>query len=97
MFWTLETTVWVLVIFWLTARTAGSVLIANVFWKQEVSKGPYSGDKTHVEDLKHLVQVQPPGGDLFLVGLGMQVSRNPVSFSLLDDIPSDLRYGPGVK
>ena len=88
---------WVLLTLWLTPGTTGSVLIASVFWKQEVSKGPYSSDKTHVEDLKHLVQVQPPGSDLFLVGLGMQMSRNPMSFSLLDDIPSDLRYSPGVK
>ena len=82
---------------WLAARTAGSVSIASVFCKQEVSNGRYSSDGTHVEDLKHLVQVQLPGGNLFLVGLGMQMSRNPISFSLLDDILLDLRYSPGVR
>jgi len=73
------------------------VLIASVFWKQEVSNGRYSSDRTHVEDLKYLVEVQLPGGDLFLVGFCMQMSRNPISFSLLGDIPFDLRYSPGVR
>jgi len=69
----------------------------GVFWKREVSNGPYSSDRTHVDDLMDLVEVQLPGGDLFLVGLCMQILRNRITFSLLDDIPFDLRHSPGVK
>jgi len=75
----------------------GSASIASVFWEWKVSSGPNSSDRTHVKGLKNLVKVQLPGGDLFLVGLCMQMSRYPSSFSLLGDIPFDLRHSPGVK
>ena len=73
------------------------MLIASVFWKQEVSNGRYSGDGTHVKDLKNLVQIRPTGGNLFLVALCMQMSRNPITFSLLGNIPFDLRHSPRVR
>jgi len=78
-----------------TPETAGSASVASVFWEREVGNGHHSSDSTHVKDLKNLVKVRPPGGDHFLVGLCMQMSRNRTSFSLFHDIPFDLRYSPG--
>ena len=73
------------------------VSLASDFWKREVSNGYRSGNRTHVKDMKNLVQVQPPGGDLFLVVLYTETSRNRISISLLDDIPFDLSHNPGVR
>jgi len=62
-------------------RTLGTAsLVVNSFWNLRVSTGPYSNNGTRLEDLKHLVEVQPPGGDRLLVALGMETPR--------DDIPS---------
>jgi len=82
----------------LTAEPAASVLvITSTFWEWEVSDGHYSSGRTYVEDLKDLVELQPPDSDLFLVVLCMEVSRNYVSVSLLGDIPFDLCHSPGVR
>jgi len=51
----------------------------------------------HVEDLKDPDEIQLPGSDSSLVVLCVEVSRNCVSFSLLDDIPLDLRHSPEAK
>jgi len=97
LFWTPEAMVWGFVTSSLAAEAAGSVSLASVFWKQEVSDRHCSGDGTHVEDLKNLVQVQLPGGNLFLVVLYTETSRNHISISLLDNIPFDLCHNPGVR
>lgn len=59
-----------------------------------VSNDRYSSDRTHVKDLKNLVEVQSPGNDLSLVSPCMEVSRNFISVFLLDDILLDLRHSP---
>ena len=71
--------------------------LASVFWKREVSDGYYSGDRTHVKDLKNLVEVQLPGGNLFFVVLYTKTSRNRISISLLDDIPFDLSHNSEIR
>jgi len=71
--------------------------LTSVFWKQEVSDRHCSGDGTHVKDLKNLVHVQFPGGNLFLVVLYTETSRNHISISLLDNIPFDLSHNSGVR
>ena len=72
-------------------------LIASSFWERYVSTGVYRNDRTHVEDLKDLVEVQSPGDDLFTVVFCIQISRSHVSFFLLDDIPFDLCHNPGFR
>jgi len=89
--------VWGLVTSSLAAEAAGSVSLASVFWKREVSNGHCPSDGAHVKDLKNLVQVQPPGGNLLLVGLCTEVSRNHVSFPLFDDIAFYLRHSSEVR
>ena len=41
-------------------------------------------------------KVRPPGGNLFLVALCVEMSNNHVSSALLDDLPLDLPHGPEV-
>jgi len=65
--------------------------------EQKVSNGHHSSDRTHVKDLKDLVEVQSPGGDLFPVVLCMEILRNRALFFLLDDIPFDLCHNPGFR
>ena len=54
-------------------------------------------DGTHVEDMKDPNEVQLPGGDFFLVVLCVEVLRNHISFSLLDDLPLDFNHSPKVR
>ena len=46
--------------------------------------------------MKDPVEVQPPGGDLFLVVLCVEVSGNRISFALLGDPHLDLRNSPEI-
>ena len=78
-------------------ETVGSESIISAFLEREVSNGHDSSDRTHVKDLNNLVEVQFPGGDLFLVVLCMETSRNHISFSLLDDVPFDLPHSSGAE
>ena len=65
--------------------------------EQKVSDSHHSSDRTHADDPKDPVKIQSPGGDLFRVVLCIQISRNHVSFFLLDDIPFDLCHNPGFR
>ena len=91
--------VWVFVSSWLTAEAAVSVFIASAFSGREVNNGRDTSDRTYIKDLKNLVEVQLPSGDLFLIALYMKTLRDHahVSFILLDDIPFDLRHSSGVR
>jgi len=42
-------------------------------------------------------EVQPPGGDRFLVVFCMEKSRNRVPFTLLDYLPLDIRDSPNIR
>ena len=59
-------------------------------------QSPYDNDGTYVENLKDPVEVQPPCSNLVFIVLCVQMSRNHVSFALLDDLPLDLRHSPEV-
>jgi len=59
-------------------------------------QSPYEDDGTHVEDMKDPVEVQPPGRNLFLVVLCVEVSGNRISFALLGDPRLDLRNSPEI-
>jgi len=41
-------------------------------------------------------QVQPPGGDFFLVVLCVENLRDCVPFAVPDDFPLDIRDSPGI-
>jgi len=65
--------------------------------EQKVSNGHHLSDRTHVEELKDLVEVQSPGGDLFPVVLCMETLRKYVSFPPPDDILFNLYHNPEVR
>ena len=66
-------------------RTSEAVRrIVNSFWNRRVSTGPYPNNGTHLEDLKHLVEVQLPGGDRLLVALGVETPRDGIPSIPLD-------------
>ena len=44
--------------------------------------------------MKDPVEVQPPGGNRLFIAPRVKMSRNHISFTLLDDPPSDLRHHP---
>ena len=54
-------------------------------------------DGAYVEDLKDPIEVRPPGRDSILIVLCVEMPRNSVSFSLLDDPLLDLRHSPEVR
>jgi len=41
-------------------------------------------------------EVQPPGGDRFLVVLCVENLRDCIPFAVLDDLPLDIRDSPGI-
>jgi hypothetical protein len=65
------------------ATTVTFVLIISSFWNREVSTGLHRNDRTHVEYLKDLIEVQLPGGDRLFVVLRMGVSRDHIPFTPL--------------
>ena len=57
---------------------------------------PPRNDGTYIEDIEDPDEIQPPGYNSFLVVLRIEMSRNHVPLSLLDDLPLHLLHGPGV-
>ena len=87
---------WVFVTSRLTAETAASVLITSAFSERGFSNGRYTSDRTYVKDLKNLVEVQPPSGDLFLIiVICMEMLGDHASFPLPDEIHFDLLHSSG--
>ena len=81
-------------------RAAGVVVfvfIASSFWKRKVSDGHRSDDKTHVKDLKDIVEVQPPGDDRLLIFLCVQTPRDRIPFAPLDQLPLNICHRPGIE
>ena len=95
--WTPETTVSVLATSWRTAGAAGSVVVVSAFWEWEVSNGHHLSGGTHVEDLKNLVQVHPPGGNRLFVFLRVEMPRDRIPFSPLDDLLLNICHDPAVE
>ena len=54
------------------------------FWTRRISSGLHSSEKTHVKDLKDLVEVQPPGGNCLFVVLRVEASRDHTPFVPLE-------------
>jgi len=63
----------------------------------KIQRWPYGNNGTYVEDMKDPDEVQPPGGDRFLVVLRMEKSRDCAPLTLLDDPPLGIRDSPGIR
>ena len=73
------------------------VFIVSSFWKQKVSDGRRSDDRTHVKVPKDIVEVQPPGGDRFFIFLRMETPRDRIPFAPLDHLPLNVCYRPEIE
>jgi len=93
-FWTPEIVTWLVVASW---RTAGSVFVGSAFWEGEVSNGHHSRDRTHVEDLKNILEAQPPGRDRLSIFLRVEMPTDRAPSIPLDELPLDIRYGPAIE
>ena len=71
---------------WRTAGTAASVVVGSAFWGRGVSNGHHPRDGTHVENLKNPLQVHPPGGNCLFVFLRVEMPRDCIPSSPLDDL-----------
>ena len=91
-----ETTVCVFVTSRRTSETTTSVFIESSVWKRS-QQWPYRSERTHVKDMEDPVEVQLPGGDHFFIVLRVEVSRDDVSFTPLDDVLLNLGHGPLVE
>jgi len=60
------------------------VVVVSSLWKQKVSNGHRSSDRTHVEVLKDLFEAQPPGGDRLSIFLHVEMSRDYIPFTPID-------------
>ena len=79
-----EMVVWAFATLLSMLETVTFVFVTGSFWSRKVSTGLHRKDRTHVEDLKDLVEVQPPGGDRLLVVLRAQVPRDRTPPTPLD-------------
>jgi hypothetical protein len=50
----------------------------------------------HVEDMKDPAEVQPPGRNRVFVAFCEEKTRNCVTFTLLDDLPLNVRHGATI-
>ena len=92
-----ETMVSVLVASGRTVEVAVFVFIASSFWKRKVNDGHHSDSRTHIKDPKHIVEVQPPGGDRLLILLRVETPRNRVLFAPLDQLPLNICHRPAIE
>jgi hypothetical protein len=80
-----------------TAATAASVVTVSAFWEREVSSGHHSSDRTYVQDLKNVFEVQPPGGDRLFIFLRAETLRDRIPFTPLDQLPLDICHCPAIE
>jgi len=73
------------------------VLIASSFWNRKVSDGHHPSDRTHLEDLKDLVEVQPPGSNHLFVVIPVEKSRDRIPFTPLDELLVNIYHGPVIE
>jgi hypothetical protein len=69
----------------------------DVGWEREVSSGHHSGDRTYVQDLKNVFEVQPPGGDRLFMFLHVEKLRDHIPFTPLDQILLDICHCPAIE
>jgi hypothetical protein len=69
---------------WRMEETAVFAFVVSSLWNRKVSNGPHSSDRAHLENLKNLVEVRPPGGDCLSITLPVKTSRDHIPFSPLD-------------
>jgi len=92
-----EVMAWVSMTSWRTAGAAASVFIGIALWEGEVSNGHRSRDRTHVKDLKNILEAQLPGSDRLFIFLRAETPTDHAPFIPLRELPPNICYGPAIK
>jgi hypothetical protein len=62
-----------------------------------VNNGHYKSDRTYVQDLKDILEIQPPGGDRLLIFLRVETPKGHIPFTPLDQLLLDIFHCPAIK
>jgi len=89
--------VWLFVASWLTAGVAESIFTGSAFWEGEVSNGHHSNDRTHIKDLKNILEALPPAGDHLFIFPRTKTPTDRTPFTPLGELPLDIRYSPAIE
>ena len=89
--------VWVSVTSWRTAGAAASVFIGSALLEGEVSNSHHSRDRTHVKDLKDILEAQLPGSDRLFIFLRAETPTDHAPFIPLRELPLDICYDPAIE
>jgi len=92
-----ETMMRLFVASWLTAGAAESVFTGSAFWEGEVSNGHHSNDRTHIEDLKNILEALPPASDCLFIFLRTEMPTDHAPFTPLGELPLDIRHSPAIE
>jgi hypothetical protein len=79
------------------AEAPASVAVASALWEWEVSSGHYKSDRTYFQDLKDILELQPPGGNCLLIFLRVETPKGHIPFTPLDQLLLDIFHCPAIK
>ena len=96
-FWMSEVMIWVSVTSWRTAGADESVFVGSALWGEGVSNGHHSRGRTHVKDLKNILEAQPPGSHRLFIFLCAETPIDHAPFIPLRELPLNICYGPAIE
>jgi len=71
-----------------------------VYWNRlmegEVSNGRHSRDRTHVKNLKNILEAQRPGSDRLFIFLRAETPIDHAPFIPLRELPPNICHGPAI-
>jgi len=79
------------------AAAAASVFIGIALWEGEVNNGHHSRGRTHVKDLKNILEAQPPRSDRLFMFLRAETPTDHAPFIPLRELPPNICYGPAIE
>jgi len=76
---------------------AESVFTGSAFWEGEVSNGHHSNDRTHIKDLKNILEALPPAGNRLFIFPRTKMPTDRAPFTPPGELPLDIRYSPAIE
>jgi len=67
------------------------------YGREEVSNGHHSRDRTHVKDLKNILEAQPPRSDRLFIFLRVGTPTDRVPSTPLCELTPNICYGPAIE
>jgi len=72
-------------------------LLELPYGRGEVSNGHHSRDRTHVKNLKNILEAQLPGSDRLFIFLRTEAPTDHASFIPLRELPPNICHGPAIE